>query len=99
MRLQICGFEQQVFFAAFEQRWSLAHGEGKRPRAWPFHELVQLFDLDRVHKGGAKFDPEKTKWFNQQYLRARPDAELGAQLQAKLKEQGTAITLERATAP
>lgn len=61
-------------------------------------QLVQLFDLDRVHKGGAKFDPEKTKWFNQQYLRMQPDAVLGAQLQTKLKTQGIDTTVERATA-
>ncbi|HEX2616499.1 MAG TPA: glutamate--tRNA ligase [Flavobacteriales bacterium] len=61
-------------------------------------ELTQLFDLDRVHKGGAKFDPEKTKWFNQQYLRMRPDAELGAQLQDRLTQAGIATTLDRATA-
>lgn len=61
-------------------------------------ELTRLFDLERVHKGGAKFDPEKTKWFNQQYLRMRPDAELGAQLQAKLKTKGIDTTAERATA-
>jgi glutamyl-tRNA synthetase len=61
-------------------------------------DLVKYFDLARVHKGGAKFDPEKTKWFNQQYLRMRPDAELGAQLQARLKEHGTETTLERAIA-
>jgi glutamyl-tRNA synthetase len=61
-------------------------------------ELVQHFDLERVHKGGAKFDPEKTKWFNQQYLRHRPDAELGAQLQAKLAANGINTTPERATA-
>ncbi len=60
-------------------------------------ELTALFDLERVHKGGAKFDPEKTKWFNQQYLRMRPDAELGAQLQAKLKTSGIDATVERAT--
>jgi glutamyl-tRNA synthetase len=60
-------------------------------------ELTQLFDLERVHKGGAKFDPDKTKWFNQQYLRMRPDAELGAQLQELLKAQGIDTTLERAT--
>lgn len=60
-------------------------------------ELTALFDLERVHKGGAKFDPEKTKWFNQQYLRMRPDAELGAQLQAKLKANGIDTTVERAT--
>ena len=61
-------------------------------------ELTRLFDLDRVHKGGARFDPEKTKWFNQQYLRMRPDAELGAQLQVRLAAQGMSTSLERATA-
>lgn len=60
-------------------------------------ELTQLFDLERVHKGGAKFDPEKTKWFNQQYLRMRPEAELAGQLKAKLNEKGIDTTIERAT--
>lgn len=60
-------------------------------------ELTELFDLGRVHKGGAKFDPEKTKWFNQQYLRKRPDAELGVQLRAKLRARGIEATIEQAT--
>jgi glutamyl-tRNA synthetase len=51
-----------------------------------------------VHKGGARFDPEKTKWFNQQYLRQRPDAELGAELQARLKGKGLDVDLAKATA-
>ncbi|MEO8734272.1 MAG: glutamate--tRNA ligase family protein, partial [Flavobacteriales bacterium] len=61
-------------------------------------ELIALFDLERVHKSGAKFDPEKTKWFNQHYLRMQPDHVLGAQLQAKLKEAGIDATLDKATA-
>ncbi len=60
-------------------------------------ELTSLFDLERVHKGGAKFDPEKTRWFNQQYLRMRPDAELGVQLLERLKENGITASLDRAT--
>jgi len=32
-------------------------------------ELVELFEIEKVQKGGAKFDPDKTKWFNQQHLR------------------------------
>ena len=60
-------------------------------------ELTELFDLERVHKGGAKFDPEKTKWFNQQYLRKRPDSELGAQLLDKLRAQGIETSLDRAS--
>lgn len=39
-------------------------------------ELCELFTLDRVKKSGAKFDPEKTKWFNHKYLVAKSDAEL-----------------------
>lgn len=61
-------------------------------------ELGSLFDLDRVHKGGAKFDPEKTKWFNQQYLRARTDSELGDALQERLLERGMEVPLERVMA-
>ncbi|MEX1132247.1 MAG: glutamate--tRNA ligase [Flavobacteriales bacterium] len=61
-------------------------------------DMIKYFDLARVHKGGAKFDPDKTKWFNQQYLRMRPDAELGAQLQSRLKDHGIETTVERATA-
>ncbi|MBS1569805.1 MAG: glutamate--tRNA ligase [Bacteroidetes bacterium] len=61
-------------------------------------ELIAQFDLARVHKGGAKFDPEKTKWFNQQYLRMRPDAELGRQLLEGLKGLGISTTTEKAVA-
>jgi len=39
-------------------------------------ELIQVFDLKRVSKSGAKFSPEKTNWFNQQYLQTKSDKEL-----------------------
>jgi glutamyl-tRNA synthetase len=39
-------------------------------------ELVEKFDLNRVHKSGAKFDPEKNKWFNHQYLQKQSDERL-----------------------
>lgn len=44
--------------------------------------LIEAFSLERVSKAGAKFDPEKTKWFQQQYLRAQTDATLAEQLRA-----------------
>jgi len=61
-------------------------------------QLIGQFDLERVHKGGARFDPDKTRWFNQQYLRMQPDAVLGGQLLALLPERGISTTTERATA-
>jgi glutamyl-tRNA synthetase len=43
-------------------------------------QLIEEFSLERVSKSGAKFDAEKTKWFNQQYLRKLSDAELAKAL-------------------
>jgi glutamyl-tRNA synthetase len=51
------------------------HGSGNQ-ELYTLDELVNDFSLERVGKSGAKFDPEKTKWFNQQYLRKRSDEEL-----------------------
>ena len=38
--------------------------------------LIQAFSLARIGKAGVKFDIHKAQWFNQQYLRAQPDAQL-----------------------
>lgn len=51
-------------------------------------EMAQLFDFERVNKSGAKFDPEKAKWFNQQYLRKKSDSELAESFKPVLKEKG-----------
>lgn len=51
-------------------------------------ELINLFSFERVNKSGAKFDPEKTKWFNQQYLRKKTDAELVDLFMPIVKEKG-----------
>lgn len=51
-------------------------------------ELIKLFSFERVNKAGAKFDPEKTKWFNQQYLRKHTDAELAAMFAPVLEAKG-----------
>ena len=39
-------------------------------------ELVKAFSLERVIKSGARFNPEKAKWYNKEYLRMKSDAEL-----------------------
>ncbi|MAO36096.1 MAG: glutamate--tRNA ligase, partial [Zunongwangia sp.] len=46
----------------------LGWNPGTEQEFFSLEELTKAFDLKRVHKGGAKFDPEKTKWFQQHYL-------------------------------
>lgn len=51
-------------------------------------ELIESFSFERVNKSGAKFDPEKTKWFNQQYLRMQSDEQLADAVTPLLEAKG-----------
>ncbi len=49
-------------------------------------DLVHWFDLEHVSKSPARWDPEKLKWMNGEYLRRLPDAELAARLEREKRE-------------
>lgn len=66
----------------------LGWNPGNNQEIFSIEELCQLFDFERVNKSGAKFDPEKAKWFNQQYLRKHTDTELAEAFKPVLKEKG-----------
>jgi glutamyl-tRNA synthetase len=66
----------------------LGWNPGTNEELFTVEELSKLFDLERVHKSGAKFDPEKAKWFNQQYLRKKTDKELAELFKPTLAEKG-----------
>lgn len=66
----------------------LGWNPGNTQEIFSIQELIQAFSLDRVGKSGAKFDFDKTKWFNQQYLRLKSKDELAKELQIILKENG-----------
>ncbi|HSD06621.1 glutamate--tRNA ligase [Flavobacterium sp.] len=51
----------------------LGWNDGTDKELFSLEELIEVFDLKRVHKSGAKFDPEKNKWFNHQYLMKTDD--------------------------
>ncbi|MCX6304279.1 MAG: glutamate--tRNA ligase [Bacteroidetes bacterium] len=51
-------------------------------------ELIQQFSLERVGKHGSKFDPEKAKWFNHQYMQRKSDEELSILLKPYLEQHG-----------
>ncbi len=54
----------------------LGWNPGTEQEVFGLEELVQAFTLERVHKAGARFDPEKTKWYNHQFLQMKTDREL-----------------------
>ncbi|MEM9363397.1 MAG: glutamate--tRNA ligase [Bacteroidota bacterium] len=54
----------------------LGWNPGTEKEVFSLNELVESFSLKRVNKSGARFDPEKTKWYNHQYLQYKPDEEL-----------------------
>lgn len=60
----------------------LGWNPGTEQEIFSLDQLVEAFSLDRVSKAGAKFDPNKTKWFQQTYLRAQDNRVIAAQLRA-----------------
>ena len=85
----------------------LGWNPGTEKEIFSLEELVEAFSLERVSKAGAKFDPEKTKWFQQQYLRSTSDSHL-AEIISKSSEINIskeklesicALMKERATFP
>ena len=66
----------------------LGWNPGTNEEIFSVEQLANLFEFERVHKSGAKFDPEKAKWFNQQYLRMQSDHELAEAFRPTLKEKG-----------
>lgn len=55
-------------------------------------ELVQKFTIDRVHKGGAKFDYDKAKWYNHQYIMKKTDAELVPLVKPFIEQHSVQVT-------
>lgn len=71
----------------------LGWNPGTEQEIFTLDELAQLFSLERVNKSGARFDPDKARWFNHQYLIQKSDAELAAQYQVILKQKGVDVEL------
>jgi glutamyl-tRNA synthetase len=74
----------------------LGWNPGTEQEIFSMDELCQAFSLDRVGKSGSRFDPDKTKWFNHQYLIRKSNEELGKLLMPILKEKGIETSNESA---
>jgi len=83
--------EALVNFLAF-----LGWNPGSQQEIFSMDELTQAFSIERVSKSPAKFDQNKVKWFNEHYLRAKPNAELTPYLLTALEAHGIACSPEKA---
>ncbi len=84
------GYKEDGYFndAFINMLALLGWNPGTEQEMFSLEELVEAFDLSRVSKSGAKFSPDKTNWFNQQYLQQKSNEELTALYVPILTEKG-----------
>lgn len=84
------GYRENGFFpeAVVNFLALLGWNDGTDQELFSLEELAEKFDLNRVHKAGAKFDPEKNKWFNHQYLQKQNDEDLAKAFAPIVYEKG-----------
>lgn len=66
----------------------LGWNDGTAREIFSLAELIDKFSVDRVHKGGAKFNFEKAKWFNHEYIKNSDSGALLPVLKKSLEEHG-----------
>jgi glutamyl-tRNA synthetase len=69
----------------------LGWNPGTEQELFTMEELSEAFTIDRVSKSGAKFDLEKTHWYNHQYMAKKSPVELASLLIPILKEKNIAV--------
>jgi glutamyl-tRNA synthetase len=82
------GYREQGYFkgAFINMLALLGWNPGTEQEIFSLEGLVNAFSLERVSKAGAKYDADKTRWFQQQYLRAESNEKL-ADLVANLSDE------------
>lgn len=74
----------------------LGWNSGTEQEIFSLSELIKIFSIDRISKHGAKFDLEKAKWFNHQYLQKVDDEVLAQEFIKDLKERNIDASLDKA---
>jgi glutamyl-tRNA synthetase len=90
------GYRENGFFpeAVVNFLALLGWNDGSDQEIFTLEELCEKFDLNRVHKAGAKFDPEKNKWFNHHYLQEQSNESLAKAFASILSEKGISTSLD-----
>jgi glutamyl-tRNA synthetase len=84
------GYREDGYFpeALINMLALLGWNPGTEQEIFSLNELVKAFDLSRVNKAGAKFDPEKTKWFQHHYLQVKDNEALTSLFSKLLEDKG-----------
>ncbi|MDO6604367.1 glutamate--tRNA ligase [Arenibacter palladensis] len=69
----------------------LGWNPGTEQEIFSLEELISTFSLERVNKSGARFDPDKTKWYNQHYMQIQDNTVLANAFMLNLKTKGTTL--------
>ena len=72
----------------------LGWNPGTEQELFSMEELIAEFSLERVSKSGARFQPDKAKWFNAQYMHHKSNEELAVLYQPILREHGIEVADE-----
>lgn len=87
------GFKERGFLpdAFINMLALLGWNDGTEQETFSLQELIEKFSMERVHKGGAKFDYEKAKWFNKEWIKRKPAVELRLAVFELLKKEGITV--------
>ncbi len=91
------GYREEGYLpeACVNQLALLGWNPGTEQELFSLEELVREFQLEKVGKSGSRFDPEKSRWFNHQYIQRTPDADLKKGFSAVLGTHGVDCTDEQ----
>jgi glutamyl-tRNA synthetase len=71
----------------------LGWNPGTEQEIFTMEELIEAFSIDRVHKSGSRFDPEKAKWFNHIHLQRKTNTQLAMEFREELRAHGYHIDI------
>jgi glutamyl-tRNA synthetase len=71
----------------------LGWNPGTEKEIFSMEELIEAFSIERVHKSGSRFDPEKARWFNHHYLQSRTNNQIAFEFREDLRARGYHIDI------
>ena len=87
------GFKEQGFLpeAFLNMLAVLGWNDGTEQEIFSMEELIEKFSIERVHKAGAKFDFEKAKWYNHEWIKKLPVIHYAENVQSIFKNNGLIV--------